>query len=301
MNTTRAAITQTLLSLAQGRSSIFALASDSRGSASLTEFAAALPGQFVECGIAEQNTIGIAAGLALHVKRPFVFGPACFYSTRAAEQIKVDVAYSGCNVKIVGVSGGVSYGALGATHHATQDIALMRAIPGLDVCLPSDALQAEALTRYLAQSDKPAYVRVGRGAEPDVYVPGDTCLLPEKAIRLRTGKRAALLACGEMTYTALQAAELLGDVSVYDVPFIKPLDEEAVLEAAQTGLVITLEEHSIHGGLGSAVAEVLAPLCKARQCILGFPDETLHNGNSADIKAYYGLTTEEVARKVAAL
>ena len=173
MKAVRKAFTETLLSLARENKNIWALATDSRGSVTLTDFARELPEQFVECGIAEQDAVGMAAGLTLEGITSFVCGPASFYAARSAEQVKVDVAYCHRDVKVIGVSGGVSYGALGGTHHAVQDVALMRAIPDLEVFLPADARQAEALTRYLAASGKPAYVRMGRGPVPEVY--GEDC------------------------------------------------------------------------------------------------------------------------------
>ena len=297
----RMAFTGALLEEAMKNNRIFALATDSRGSVTLGDFAKQLPEQFVECGIAEQDAIGISAGMANAGLRPFVCGPACFYSLRSAEQIKVDIAYSHMNVKVIGVSGGVSYGALGTSHHATQDIALMRAIPGIEVFLPSDGAQMRAMMRYLAISSEPAYVRMGRAAVPGVYEEAPP-FLPGKANQLREGEDAALIACGEMVYHALQAADLLAQkglfVSVYDMHTLKPLDEVAVLEAARTGLVITAEEHSVHGGLGSAVAEVLAQKRPTRMRILGLPDEPLYNGASADVFRHYGLTKEGIAEAV---
>ncbi|HNW86885.1 MAG TPA: transketolase C-terminal domain-containing protein [Candidatus Limiplasma sp.] len=297
----RMAFTRTLLELAQKDPTLFAVATDSRGSVTLTDFADALPNQFVECGIAEQDAIGISAGLANGGLRPFVCGPACFYSLRSAEQVKVDVGYSHMNVKIIGVSGGVSYGALGSTHHATQDIALLRATPGLQIFLPSDGPQMEALTRYLAQSDEPAYVRMGRGAVPTVYE-GEAPFTPGKANCLRRGVNAAIIACGEMVYPSLQAAEILAgegtEVSVYDMHTLRPLDEAAIVEAAQTGWVVTVEEHDVHGGLGGAVAEVLAQQKPTRMRILGLPDEKLYTGTSAEVFEHYGLTPQGIAQAV---
>ena len=297
----RAAFTETLLKLAREDATLFAVATDSRGSVTLTDFADQLPGQFVECGIAEQDAIGVSAGLANAGARPFVCGPACFYSLRSAEQVKVDVAYSHTNVKIIGVSGGVSYGALGSTHHATQDIALMRAIPGIEIYLPADGPQMIALTKYLAKSDNPAYVRMGRGPVPTIY--GENApLIPGKANRLRQGGDASVIACGEMVYPALKAAMLLEaegiHVNVYDMYTLKPLDEAAVLEAAETGLVVTVEEHNVHGGLGAAVAEVLCQRKPTKMRILGLPDEKLYTGDSAQVFTHYGLTAEGIARAV---
>ncbi len=297
----RMAFTKRLLELAREDKALFAVATDSRGSVTLGDFASELPTQFVECGIAEQDAIGVSAGLANAGLRPFVCGPACFYSLRSAEQVKVDVAYSHMNVKIMGVSGGVSYGALGGTHHATQDIALMRAIPGLEIFLPADGPQMEKLTDYLAGSGEPAYVRMGRGAVPTVYE-GEVPFTPGKANRLAAGQDAALIACGEMVYPALEAAKRLGQkgirVSVYDMHTLRPLDEAAVLEAAETGLVVTVEEHSVHGGLGGAVAEVLAVKKPTQMRILGLPDEWLRSGASAEVFAHYGLTGEGIAAAV---
>lgn len=301
MKAVRKAFTETLVSLARENKCIWALATDSRGSVTLTDFARELPEQFVECGIAEQDAVGMAAGLTLEGITAFVCGPASFYAARSAEQVKVDVAYCHRDVKVIGVSGGVSYGALGGTHHAVQDVALMRAIPDLEVFLPSDARQAEELTRYLATSGRPAYVRMGRGPVPEVY--GEDCPFEAgKANFLRRGRDAAVIACGEMVYPALQAAQLLAEegieISVIDMHTLKPLDEAAILAAAETGFVVTCEEHSVHGGLGAAVAEVLCQKRPTKMQILGLPDETLYSGTAAEVFAHYGLTAEGIARAV---
>lgn len=299
MKPCRKAITETLLELAKQDPLLYALASDSRGSVTLDDFAIQLPGQFVECGIAEQDAVGMAAGLACAGLKPFVCGPASFYATRAAEQVKVDVAYSHLNVKIIGVSGGVSYGALGGTHHSVQDIALMRAVPNLQVLLPADASQSIQLTRALAASPEPAYVRVGRGAVPDVYGP-DARFEIGKAFRLRNGGNVAIIACGEMVYHAAEAAKLLAaegvEASVYDMFTLKPLDEAAILEAAETGAIVTVEEHSVKGGLGGAVAEVVCQKRPVRMRILGLPDEPLYNGENKHVFEHYGLTAEGIAK-----
>ncbi len=301
MKAARKAFTETLLELAKEDPTIFALATDSRGSVTLNDFVDALPNQFVECGIAEQDAVGIAAGLSNLGLRPFVCGPASFYATRAAEQVKVDVAYSRSNVKVIGVSGGVSYGALGGTHHAIQDIALFRAVPNMTVILPADANEAAAMTRVLAKNSEPTYVRMGRGAVPDVYDP-DVNFEVGKAIWLRNGKDAAIIACGEMVYHANEAAKLLEAegifVSVLDMHTIKPLDEESVLKAAQTGAVVTVEEHIIRGGLGGAVAEVICQNHPVKMKILGLPDETVYSGTSAEVFEHYRLNAEGIAEAV---
>ena len=304
MKAARKAFTETLLELAREDKTIFALATDSRGSVTLNDFVDELPDQFVECGIAEQDAVGIAAGLSNVGLRPFVCGPASFYATRAAEQIKVDVAYSKANVKVIGVSGGVSYGALGGTHHAIQDIALFRAVPNMTVILPADASQAAAMTRVLAKNNDPVYVRMGRGGVPDLY---DTDVNFEigKAIWLKEGKDAAVIACGEMVWHANEAAKLLEaegiHISVLDMHTIKPLDEEAVLKAAETGAVVTVEEHIIRGGLGGAVAEVICQNHPVPMKILGLPDETVYSGTSAEVFDHYHLNAAGIADAVRAL
>ena len=301
MKACRKAFTETLLEIAKTDENIWALATDSRGSVTLTDFAKELPGQFVECGIAEQDAVGIAAGLTLEGKTAFVCGPASFYATRSAEQVKVDVAYSHRDVKVIGVSGGVSYGALGGTHHAVQDIAFMRAVPNLQVFIPADAAQAAAMTKALACSGEPAYVRMGRGDVEDVYT-GECPFEIGKANILKNGGRAASIACGEMVYPSLKAAEILADegidVTVIDMHTIKPLDESAIIEAAKTGLIVTVEEHSVKGGLGGAVAEVVCEKCPVKMKILGLPDETLYSGTNKEVFEHYGLTAEGIAASI---
>lgn len=299
----RNAFSETLLALARKDHDLFAVATDSRGSVTLGDFAAELPDQFVECGIAEQDAVGISAGLASSGLRPFVCGPACFYTLRSAEQVKVDVAYSHMNVKIVGVSGGISYGALGSTHHSTHDISMLRAIPGLEIYLPCDARQTAALTTYLAQSNEPAYIRMGRGKVPDVYTDEKMPFQPGKANCLRRGRDVSIIACGEMVYHALTAADLLAqrgiEAGVWDMWCLRPLDVEAILDAAETGFVVTLEEHSIHGGLGGAVSEVLSQRKPTRMHLLGLKDQNVYNGTSAEVFRHEKLDGPGVAEQIA--
>jgi len=182
MNTipNRQVICDVLIEHGKKNRDIIVLCSDSRGSASLAAFSNELPKQFVEVGIAEQNLVSIAAGLASCGKKPFVASPACFLTTRSMEQIKVDIAYSNTNVKLIGISGGVSYGALGMTHHSTQDIATIASIPGMRVYLPSDRFQTRALFEVLMDDNKPAYIRVGRNAVADIYRQSDVPFLLDK-------------------------------------------------------------------------------------------------------------------------
>ncbi|MCL2035254.1 MAG: transketolase family protein [Oscillospiraceae bacterium] len=300
----RVAFTQTLLELAREDASIYALASDSRGSVTLGNFTKELPGQFVEIGIAEQNEIGVAAGLAAMGKKPFVCAPASFLSARSLEQIKVDVAYSRQNVKIVGVSGGISYGALGYTHHSTHDLAVMRAIAGIEVYLPCDAAQTRAMTRSLASRAGGAYVRMGRGMVPDIYQK-EAPFEPGKSNLLRNGGDLTIIAAGEMVYHAMEAAKRLGEdnisACVLDMHTIKPLDEAAILKAAaRTGRLVTMEEHSRYGGLGGAAAEVICGAQPVPLLILALPDEDIIPGKSAEVFAYYGLDGAGASQRIAA-
>lgn len=289
----RTAITTTLLEEGGKNHDLFVVTTDARGSVTLGKFADELPAQFVEVGIAEQNAVGISAGLALAGKNVFVCGPACFYSARALEQVKVDVAYTKSNVKIIGVSGGVSYGALGSTHHSLHDIAVMRTLPDLNVYLPSDRFQSAWLVRHLAHAEERAYVRVGRNAVPDIYSDNDN-FVPGKARVLRTGKDIAIVATGETVFHALKASESLEKegigATVIDMFTLKPLDEDAILSAAKsTRCVLTVEEHSIFGGLGAAVSEVLSQHHPTRMKILGIPDENAVHGKPLEVFAHYGL------------
>ena len=256
-------ICDVLLEAAKKDKDIVALCSDSRGSASFTPFANELPGQFVETGIAEQNLVSISAGLAKCGKKPYAVSPACFLSTRSYEQCKVDAAYSNTNVKLIGISGGVSYGALGMSHHSAQDIAAMAAVPNMRVYLPSDRLQTECLMKELIQDDKTAYIRVGRNAVDDVYEEGNVPVEMDKASFVTEGTDVAVIACGEMVKPAVDAAAILKEkgisATVVDMYCVKPLDKEAIVKAAKGAkAVITVEEHAPYGGLGSMVSQVVA-------------------------------------------
>ncbi|TNF42688.1 MAG: transketolase family protein [Bacteroidetes bacterium] len=297
----RKAFTNTILKEAKKNRNIFVVTSDARGSVTLEDFAKELPGQFVEVGIAEQNAIGVGAGLASCGKNVFVCGPACFYSARSLEQVKVDVAYSHNSVKIIGVSGGVSYGALGSTHHSLHDIAVMRTFPGMHVYLPADRFQTGKLTEYLANSDEAAYVRMGRNAVPDVYTANDTFTFGKGKV-LTEGQDVAIIATGETVYHALQAEKELQangiKAMVIDMHTLKPLDEELIIKAAgKTGCVLTVEEHSIFGGLGGAVAEVISQNYPVKMKILGIPDENVINAKPLELFEYYGLTGPGICRR----
>lgn len=297
--TCREAFTDELLRLARQDSTLWMVATDSRGSVTSGHFFETLPKQAVEMGIAEQNGISVAAGLALTGKNVFVCGPACFLSGRAFEQIKIDVAYNETNVKIVGVSAGVSYGPLGTTHTCLHDFAGMRSLPQIEIFAPADDMQTRFVTNYLAAKRGPAYIRMGRGAVENIYQSSDTFDIG-KAKCLRKGSDIAIIACGEMVYPTLCAAEMLlhegVSATVLDVFSLRPFDETAVVAAAQrTGAVLTVEEHSIFGGLGEQVSHVLAESCPTRMRILGFPDEQYRVGKPDDLFAAYGLNAIGIA------
>lgn len=295
----RQAMCEVLIEEAKKNTAITVLTSDSRGSASLTEFANEVPEQLVEVGIAEQNIVSIAAGLAHMGKRSFVASPACFLSMRSIEQIKVDVAYSNKNVKLVGISGGVSYGALGMSHHSLQDIAVARAIPNLQVLLPADRFETIQMFKALAVSEEPAYIRLGRNPVEDCYSDAVYDFQIGKAVIMKEGTDVTFIATGETVRQALNAAELLQESGVQayvlNVHSLKPFDTQAVKEAAKTGVVITVEEHSIYNGLGAAVAQALAEETGIKQTIIGFPDEALVTGSGSELFKHYGLDGQSLA------
>ena len=301
----RKAFTDELMRLARRDPSLYTVATDSRGSVTSTDFFEQLPAQSVEAGIAEQNAVAMAAGLALMGKNVFVAGPACFLAARAYEQIKVDVAYNHTNVKIIGVSAGVSYGPLGCTHTSLHDYAGMKALPGLEVFAPSDAVQTRFLTRHLASHRGPAYMRMGRGSVEEVYPDGEPFEIG-KAKVVCEGRDITLIACGETVWQARQAERLLGErgisARVLDMFTLKPLDEEAVCRAArETGAILTIEEHSVCGGLGESVARAAARYEPVPIEVLGFPDEECRIGTSQELFQAYGLTAAGIASRAVTL
>ena len=301
----RKSFTDELLALAKKDKDIIAVTSDARGSVTLGDFAKELPEQFVECGIAEQDAVGISAGLAHSGKKVFACGPACFYVARSLEQVKVDLAYSENPVTILGVSGGIAYGALGATHHSLHDIAVLRTFPGMSVFIPADGQQTKVLVRKLVDYQQAAYVRVGRAAVPEVYPETRTDFEIGKAIQIHDGNDLTVIACGEPVWHALEAAKKLAEeginVRVLDMSLaIKPCDSEAVVKAAkETGRIITVEEHSRFGGLGGMVAEIVCEeVPGTKVTILGIPDENAVHGTDKEIRHYYGLDAEGIYNAV---
>ena len=299
--TNRQVICETLLAAAKEDKNIIVACSDSRGSGSMTAFFEQFPAQSVEVGIAEQDLVSISAGLAACGKKVFAVSPACFLSTRSYEQAKVDVAYAETNVTLVGISGGISYGALGMTHHSLQDIAAMAALPGMRVYLPSDRFETKAVVEELLQDEMPAYIRVSRSASEDLY--SEDTVFSGGAKVLREGKDVLLVACGELVAPCLHAAGILEgegiSAGVIDAYCVKPLNEELILKAAEgVKVVITAEEHSPYGGLGSMVAQLLSAKCPKKVVDLSLPDGHIVTGTQAEAFQYYGLTAEGIAARV---
>ena len=299
----RAVMCEVLKEAAKKDRSVVALCSDSRGSGSMTSFAEEYPRQFVEVGIAEQNLVSISAGLASCGKKAFAVSPASFISTRSYEQCKVDCAYSNTNVKLVGISGGVSYGALGMTHHSAQDIAAMSAIPGMRVYLPSDRHQTRKLFEALLQDTQTAYIRTGRNPVEDVYDENNVPFEMDKATVLCEGTDVLLVACGEMVKPVQDAAKLLHGQGVstgaLDMYCVKPLDRDGLLKAAKgKKLIVTAEEHAPFGGLGSMVAQVISANDPKRVINLSLPDSPVITGTSKEVFEYYGLTGPGIAKTV---
>ena len=299
----RKAICDVLLKEAETDKDIVVLCSDSRGSASLAPFAEAYPEQFVEMGIAEQDLVSVSTGLAHCGKKAFAASPACFLSTRSYEQCKIDVAYSNTNVKLIGISGGISYGALGMSHHSAQDIAAMSAIPNMRVYLPSDRFQTAKLIEALLKDEKPAYIRVGRNPVEDIYTEDNCSFEMDKATVLAEGTDAAIIACGEMVRPAYEAAKLLEKdgihATVLDMYCVKPLDKEAIVKAASNAkVVVTAEEHAPFGGLGSMVSQVVGAECPRKVLNIALPDAPVVSGTSQEVFDYYGMNAEGIAKTV---
>jgi transketolase len=303
----RKAFVEALMAMAGEDERLHLLAGD-LGFSLLEPFTEKFPSRFINMGVAEQNMIGVATGLALSGKIVFVYSIANFPTFRCLEQIRNDVCYHNVNVNIVMGGGGLAYGALGITHHATEDMAIMRAMPNMTVIAPGDPLEAAGATRACAAWAGPCYLRLGKTSEPVVHesVPSFNI---GKAIRLRDGKDAALISTGCMLNSTVRAAELLSQqgisVRVLSMPTIKPLDRDAVLAAARdAGIIVTVEEHSIIGGLGSAVAEVLAEApgldCRFRR--MGVKDSFSHDvGNQEYLLKAHGLSVDDIVRMVTSL
>jgi len=272
----------------------------------VTPFMEHLPAQFLNAGVAEQNMTGMAAGMALSGKIALTYSIANFPTLRCLEQVRNDVCYHNANVKVVSVGGGFTYGAMGATHHAVEDLAVMRALPGLLVVAPGDPIEARAATRAIIEYTGPCYVRLGKAGEPIVH-PSTINFELGKAIHIREGRDATLISIGGILQNTVRAAERLAkegiETRVLSMHTLKPLDVEAVLAAArETEAIFTIEEHSILGGLGTVVAEVLAEAAgiKAPLKRIGVtPAFSPHIGSQEYMQQCHGLTDEAIALTVA--
>ena len=279
---------------------VCAVANDSLSSAKLKNFKEKFPDRFVNVGIAEQNMVGVGAGLANGGMIPYVCGASCFLTARAMEQIKVDLAYTKANVKLCAMSPGMAYGQLGPTHHSIEDLAWMRVLPNLTVIVPADPVETAAAMRYSLIHEGPMFLRIARVPVPRVH--GDDYEFRlGKAVRLREGSDVTLIANGLMVSRALDAANALEargvSARVLNMSTVKPLDREAILDAARTTRgIVTAEEALAAGGLGGAVAEVLAQEHPAPMRILGVPDVFAPTGTAEFLLEHFGLTAAGIER-----
>ncbi len=302
---TRESYGNTLVELGKEMENLVVLDADLAGATKTSIFKAAFPERHINCGIAEANMMGIAAGLSTCGKIPFVSSFAMFAAGRAYEQVRNSIGYPHLNVKIGASHAGVSVGEDGATHQCCEDIALMRTIPGMVVINPCDDVEARAAVRAAAAYVGPVYLRFGRFAVPVINDEETYRFEMGKGIVLREGTDVTLIATGLCVNESLAAAELLAaegiDAGVINIHTIKPLDEELVLSAAaKTGKVVTVEEHSVIGGLGSAVCDVIGANVSAKVLKIGIQDEFGQSGPAAELIRLYGLDAESIAKKVKA-
>jgi len=293
----------TLQSLAALDKDIIVVTSDSRGSGKLVPFGQKFPKQIVEVGIAEQNLVGIAAGLASAGKKVFAVSPACFLTARSFEQVKNDVAYSDNPVKLIGISAGVSYGALGTTHHSLHDFAALRAVNNICILAPADNFETEMAIRQAAESTHPVYIRFGKKAMPNVSENKDFEL--GKGRLIREGKAAVIIATGETVFPSLQAAIYLEkkyglEVGVVSMHTIKPLDEKLLTDLSKEyPIILTVEEHMVNGGLGEACAAFLFQnRANVKFKIMGIPDEYTVTGSQLEIFNHYGISEQGIAAEI---
>lgn len=293
----------TVSEIAKDHSNLYLLTGD-LGYGVLTNFQQEFPERFINAGISEQNMTSVAAGMALEGKLIFTYSIANFATARCYEQIRNDVAYHRANVKIVAVGGGFSYGALGMSHHATEDIAFMRALPEMTVYTPADPVETEAVTRAAVNQEGPCYIRLGKGGEKQLYKEGAIVSYHEANL-LRPGNDTAILVSGAIAEQAIIASDILAlagvDCAVYSFPCIKPLDKTAILELAdKMDYIFTLEEHNIVGGFGGAVSEVMAEhRTRAVVVRLGLNDEYASVvGSQSFLREYYGLDGSSISNRI---
>lgn len=296
---TREAYGETLKELGAKIPEIVVLDADLSASTKTAVFAKAFPDRFFDTGIAEGNMMSVAAGLAASGKIPFASTFAVFGAGRAYEQIRNSICYPNLNVKVAVTHAGLTVGEDGATHQMLEDIALMRALPNMTVVVPADAAETAQVIRWAASYQEPVYIRMGRAKVEDVISP-DAEFVPGKSTTLADGSDVTIMACGIMTQQALQAAKMLAEegisARVINMSSIKPIDEEAIVKAAKkTGAIVTCEEHTVMGGLGSAVAEVVVRQCPVPMAMVGTEDVFGQSGKASEVLKVYGLTPEHIA------
>lgn len=296
----RDAYSSTLEAMAESDKRVCAVINDSLSSAKLKSFKNKFPDRFVNVGIAEQNMLGVGNGLANSGMIPYLCGASCFLTARAMEQVKVDLAYSKSNVRICGMSSGMAYGQLGPTHHSIEDVAWTRILPNMAVVVPADHVETAAVMRYSLGHEGPMFLRISRMPVPQVHA-DDYTFRFGKAVQLRDGTDVAILTNGVLVSRALDAAKALEQTGisarVLNVSTVKPLDREAILDAARsTKAVLTAEEGLAAGGLGGAVAELLAVEHPTRMRILGLPDVFAPTGTPEFLLEYFGLTSAGIER-----
>jgi transketolase len=293
----RLAFAETLIALAEQEQRIVAVVNDSVGSSNLKEFKRRFPDRLINVGIAEQNLVGVSAGLASAGRIPFTCGASCFLTGRALEQIKADVAYSRHNVKLCGMSSGMAYGELGPTHHSIEDLAWTRVLPNLTVIVPADPVETANAVRAAAATEGPFFLRISRMPVPTVMAEADAFTIG-RAATLRAGRDVTIIAAGVTVGRALSAAELLQadgvDAAVMNLSTIRPIDRDAIAEAAARGPILTVEEHTVYGGLGSAVAEVVVETRPVRMRLLGVPGVFAPTGSPEFLLEHFRLTPEGI-------
>lgn len=301
----RDAFVAVLERLAAENPRIAAVCNDSVGSSKLGGFKARFPDRLVNVGIAEQAMVGVGAGLANGGMLPFVCGASCFLTGRSLEQVKADIAYSNANVKLIGISSGMAYGELGPTHHSIEDFAWMRVLPNLPVIAPCDSIETAAAVEWAARYDGPVFLRLSRVGVPDL-LPAGHVFEPGKANLLRDGDAVTLIANGTLTHRMMKAADLLAAegiaARVLNMATVRPVDIEAVIAAAQdTGAILTAEEHSTFGGLGSAIAEVVVAESPVPMKTLGVPGVFAPTGSAEFLLDHFGMSPAAVAEAAKAL
>ena len=290
----------TLLTEAKKNSKIIVVTSDSRGSGKLVPFGKELPQQIVEVGIAEQNLVGISAGLSASGKKVFAVSPASFLTARSLEQIKADIAYSDQPVCLVGISAGISYGQLGSTHHSIHDFAVMRCINNMTIVAPADNFEASEVIKQAVNYNHPLYIRYGKKPMIDIHS-GKTQFQIGKAIIIEEGEDVALIATGETVQRAFLASQILKEnninPTIVSMHTIKPFDSETFLNIAKKSkVIVSIEEHSEFGGLGEQCASLLAQnQINTNFKIIGIPDEYMVNGSQSDVLNHYNMSPEKIA------